>query len=1448
MTRLAAQEKLQYYPTPPPIVEALSRYIGHPRWGTVRLLDPCCGTGAALHQLKECIQKGFDEWATSFPHGSFRLAIETYGIEPERQRYAAAASLLDGVLNTSFFSTMLSSGTGPDGGWQLCFLNPPYDYDNENRDASTGKKTRLEVNFLERATRRLATEGILVYIVPQSVLKYSAKVLVTEYEMIHALRFPDDEWIPDPEQPGSRVSLYTQFKQVVLFARRRRAPVPVDPYALARIEKWATQGPEMCPLPLEGPDEIVPWYSIPSARDHELRLFLSGTFSPTGAVTAILEQDKQGGYKTGVWANREELAARGLAIGRAVTTGSGIGQPMAPLKNAHLAVLAAAGIVNGATLTGKNGQQVLVKGSVRKVPLLTQSEDEDAVTTKLTDTFESSLWMMDMRSGEIIRVETGGGGEGKKGGALPFTVEHTVMSMTDFLAEFGEALSRRVAESSPPRYRSCSQVPWVVEGMQHSLLRRPLGKQAEIIAANVCAWLVPTSKGGSPLARIAPVAEMATGKTFLTLASAFLGDRYVCGDAHIPRPGVLASHLFPMVVLCPPIMARKWKREAEQTIPGVKALIVKRIGVGGGSKPSPSLSSQKGGKKTLAMREEEDEDEAPLGGLLTTSFDDLADLRLFAPDTPTQGRSYSAIGTLDVAVRQIRRDLSAWREQYQEALREKRTPPRKPAHILIITTSTAKLGKDWMPIYRLRAARMIDPETGKMRLLRSDDGSLHRVPACPNCGHILKDKGRMEQLEKSNEEYRQYMSVLEKRAEKTRMSVAEWDARIPPTVFLSEQDLLGGKSGGNRTKRECADCGTPLWQTIASGTAPKWKHSPVCVRTYSGQSCDEGNSEEQIIPLPIPIKLDALPPCVTSTFSRRYPIGEYLLRRYKGVFGLLAADEMHEGSDGTALDFARQRLAAACGRVIGLTGTLSNGYSASLFRLYYMLNPDVRKDFEYSEESRWIDQYGKRQTTQKVYKEKTDLATGRSSDRRIGKPVTKEVPGFAPLGLRRVLPVSTFLELFDVTPRMPYKEYIHVVDMDEPLGSVYSKFEQEATRELGQMLACGDKSGLSSWWNGMLTYPNMPYRGWTCIVKKTQYVFASAPALSEEHVYPKEREMLSLVQKQVESGRRVLIYSENTGYYDIQPRIKSLLEQHVHASGGRALKVAILRSTTVETIDREAWLADRVREGVDVLICNPKLVKVGLDLIDFPTIVYVSIPTSTSDLRQSSRRSLRPGQTKPVEVHFLVYPTVEARLLRLMAKKMQASLMVEGKLPGEGLVSFGSDESDDGGETDMILSLARAVLSQMEGGNTARGHQEVEELEALFHQNQRIEEEQSRTIGGEEEDSILPDEPVFEPMRVETLVPLPDEAGKQEETQHPITVTIIQTAVTPASDPWAQLRAKHLVPKKKRSAKKSAGAAVIPTLWQTGTRGTEEAGEENAMDTTTVEELVPLLLTQSSLW
>lgn len=122
----------------------------------------------------------------------------------------------------------------------------------------------------------------------------------------------------------------------------------------------------------------------------------------------------------------------------------------------------------------------------------------------------------------------------------------------------------------------------------------------------------------------------------------------------------------------------------------------------------------------------------------------------------------------------------------------------------------------------------------------------------------------------------------------------------------------------------------------------------------------------------------------------------------------------------------------------------------------------------------------------------------------------------------------------------------------------------------------------------------------------------------------------------------MLLYTQYTGTLDTMPRWKQVLEQYV--KGSRPLKVKILYSDTVKPIDCEQWLREQVAAGIDVLICNPKLVQVGLDLIDFPSIAYESIPSSTPDFRQSAKRAHRPGQTQACDTTIFVYPTIGERM------------------------------------------------------------------------------------------------------------------------------------------------------------------------------------------------------------
>ena len=173
---------------------------------------------------------------------------------------------------------------------------------------------------------------------------------------------------------------------------------------------------------------------------------------------------------------------------------------------------------------------------------------------------------------------------------------------------------------------------------------------------------------------------------------------------------------------------------------------------------------------------------------------------------------------------------------------------------------------------------------------------------------------------------------------------------------------------------------------------------------------------------------------------------------------------------------------------------------------------------------------------------------------------------------------------------------------------------------------------------------------------RTGDVIVQVPPLSEEKLYPKEKALVDLVAAERLEGRRVLVYVTHTGTRDITGRMDDILTRH-------GFRVAVMKADAVAPNRREAWVADRVKEGIDVLICHPRLVQTGLDLIDFPTIVWDETDYSVYVVRQASRRSWRIGQTRPVKVVFMSYRnTLQADALKLVAKKMQSSLAVEGEL------------------------------------------------------------------------------------------------------------------------------------------------------------------------------------------
>ena len=120
------------------------------------------------------------------------------------------------------------------------------------------------------------------------------------------------------------------------------------------------------------------------------------------------------------------------------------------------------------------------------------------------------------------------------------------MNLGEFIDTYRDAIAQRVVESYPPLYR-----PSEYNGHLPHLLRSPLGAQEDAIRGAV---LSLQAHRGTTV-----VGEMGTGKTFIATAAA-----HMAGFKRV-------------LVLCPPHLTRKWKREVEETVPSARTAIVTSI-------------------------------------------------------------------------------------------------------------------------------------------------------------------------------------------------------------------------------------------------------------------------------------------------------------------------------------------------------------------------------------------------------------------------------------------------------------------------------------------------------------------------------------------------------------------------------------------------------------------------------------------------------------------------------------------------------------------------------------------------------------------------------------------------------------------------------------------------------------------------------------------------------
>ncbi|HEY0308129.1 MAG TPA: DEAD/DEAH box helicase [Acidobacteriaceae bacterium] len=430
-----------------------------------------------------------------------------------------------------------------------------------------------------------------------------------------------------------------------------------------------------------------------------------------------------------------------------------------------------------------------------------------------------------------------------------------------------------------------------------------------------------------------------------------------------------------------------------------------------------------------------------------------------------------------------------------------------------------------------------------------------------------------------------------------------------------------------------------------------------------------------------------------NKIQRMAPL-EFISRYMKGWWDYSIADELHqlanETAQGNNLDVLRR-----CGRkLIALTGTMMGGYADDLFHIFYRMEPRkmVEEGFEAGSQGRGDFQatYGVLESIEKIPDADNACSRAAKSTIRVSRK-----PGASPLLFGKFLMSSTaFVTLEDIADYLPpYEETVHEISLDAELGQAYEEIEKDIRDALRENR--GNRSLMSLILHRLLLYPDHPFGIGEIWAKRfdpqegrlVPFLVTKAPELPQEVLYAKERELIADIREELRQGRRCQVYATFTGEHDVAGRLERVLRQ-------AGFRVAVLRQT-VPTLRRELWYEKQLKEGVGVVICHPKLVETGLDLLWFPTIYFYETGYSLHTLRQASRRSWRIGQMLGVRVKFFIYAaTTQLTCLRLMGKKMLVALMLEGKFSGEGIHSMDTDD-------DMMAAMARELVEKGGVGQSA---------------------------------------------------------------------------------------------------------------------------------------------------
>lgn len=621
------------------------------------------------------------------------------------------------------------------------------------------------------------------------------------------------------------------------------------------------------------------------------------------------------------------------------------------------------------------------------------------------------------------------------------------------------------------------------------------------------------------------------------------------------------------------------------------------------------------------------------------------------------------IPTADVHVIDKTEQLIKFHNQWTYAGRPK---PQNPTFFVVSFTT-------------MRGDCVIDPAVDfieKATHIQKGSGSYYRYGFyCPDCGcpqHVIENKRT--ELDENGEE----KEVVTKRV-------------------MKEDEFGNSRRLQNATKPAnafCSECGGSLWTKRVPNRYSSFKEWTRFEKKLS-HAAKEGNPK---LVQHIQENQEELPKVVGR--PRRLATIEYIRRRMKNFFDIALVDEIHELKGGmTAQGNSLGSLVASSKKAVGGTGTLFGGKAGDVYYLLWRLFPHemIQNGFKYSDVRKWNEEFGNIETTTVNFEDKGEYSNKQS--RGGTKRTEKVLPGISPFVFGKFLVQNTALvRLVDVWPDPV--ELVNVptilVDMEPELKGLYNDmvrtFESQIqTRDDGHKLYLPLTNNGIAYPDNPFTYPDILYKN----ESGNRELVWKAKHLDPSITLNKEKKLQEIIQGELDEGRKSIVYVRDTGSSvegrDVRPRLKKVLEDI-------GAKVAILDTSSTKTNRRSEWLRKKIeQEGYDVVIVSQELVRVGLDLLCTPTLIFYQFSWSLFTINQASRRAWRIGQNEECRLYYLAYKdSYQEQMAELIAMKNKAASAINGEVSSDGLSAMLGDEGD----------LQSMLIKSIKNGDKLKGSTE----------------------------------------------------------------------------------------------------------------------------------------------